>query len=75
MSLNVPSIERRLRKLEQYIAELKRQQKQNRETFTRDFAAQLAVERAFQAAIECCIDTANHVISVYGLERTNPSTT
>jgi len=69
MVLNVPSIERRLSKLEQYIAELKRQQEQGCEAFVRDFAAQLVVERAFQAAIECCIDTANHVISVYGLER------
>ena len=56
-------------KLEQYIAQLKRQQTQSRETFLRDFPAQLVVERAFQAAIECCIDTANHVISAYGLER------
>ncbi|MFP3870625.1 MAG: type VII toxin-antitoxin system HepT family RNase toxin [Syntrophobacteria bacterium] len=48
---------------------MKRQQEQNRETFVRDFRSQLIVERAFQAAIECCIDTASHVISVYGLER------
>jgi len=69
MPLNVPSIERRLSKLEQYIAELKRQQKQGLDTFTHDFVAQLVVERAFQAAIECCVDTANHVISAYDLER------
>jgi uncharacterized protein YutE (UPF0331/DUF86 family) len=69
MLLNVPAIEMRLSKLEQYISELKRQQGQDRETFVRDFRAQLIVERAFQAAIECCIDTASHVISVYGLER------
>ena len=69
MPLNLPGLERRLSKLEQYIAELRRQQKQSFETFAADFGVQLIVERAFQAAIESCIDTANHVISVYGLKR------
>jgi len=69
MKLNVPSIETRLIKLRQYIAELKNQQALDRSEFEANLTAQLAVERAFQAAIECCTDIANHIISVYGLTR------
>ncbi|MEW6233012.1 MAG: DUF86 domain-containing protein [Chloroflexota bacterium] len=69
MKLNVASIKTRSQKLEQYIAELKKQQTLSFEQFERDFTVQLAVERAFQAATECCTDIGNHVISVYGLER------
>lgn len=46
---NVASIKTRLQKLEQYIAELKKQQSLSFEQFERDFTVQLAVERAFQA--------------------------
>ncbi len=69
MKLNVASIKTRLQKLEQYIAELKKQQSLTLKQFERDFTVQLAVERAFQAATECCTDIGNHIISVYGLER------
>jgi uncharacterized protein YutE (UPF0331/DUF86 family) len=58
-----------LQKLEQYIIELKKQRALSFEQFARDFTVQLAVERAFQAATECCTDIGNHIISVYGLER------
>ena len=34
---------------------------------------QLAVERAFQAAIEACIDIAAHIVSVYELGKTEES--
>ncbi len=67
MKLNVSSMRQRLQKLEQYIAELERQQPVTIETFRRDFTRQLAVERAFQAAIESCIDIAAHIVSVYQL--------
>lgn len=56
-------------KLDQYIGELKKQQRLDLDEFKDDFTVQLAVERAFQAAIECCVDIANHIISVYGLQR------
>lgn len=56
-------------KLRQYIAELKKQQALDLSEFEENLTGQLAVERAFQAAIECCIDIANHLISVYGLTR------
>jgi uncharacterized protein YutE (UPF0331/DUF86 family) len=69
MKLNVASIKTRLQKLEQYIAELRRQQALTLEEFERDLTVQLAVERAFQAATECCIDMGSHIISVYGLGR------
>ncbi len=48
--VNVASIKTRLQKLEQFIAELKRQQNLTLNQFERDFTVQLAVERAFQAA-------------------------
>jgi uncharacterized protein YutE (UPF0331/DUF86 family) len=69
MKLNVASIKTRLQKLEQYIAELKKQQTLSFEQFEQDLTVQLAVERAFQAATECCTDIGNHIISVYGLDR------
>ena len=46
MTLNVKSIRLRLRKLEQYIAELEKQQELDLVEFCNDFTAQLAVERA-----------------------------
>ncbi len=51
MRLNVSSIRQRLQKLEQYISELEKQQPVTLTTFQNDFTCQLAVERAFQAAI------------------------
>lgn len=69
MKLNVESIRQRLLKLEQYIAELEKQQPVTIQTFRSDFTRQLAVERAFQAAIESCIDIAAHIVSVYQLGR------
>jgi uncharacterized protein YutE (UPF0331/DUF86 family) len=56
-----------LLKLEQYIGELKKLQKLSLAEFQDNFTAQLAVERAFQAAIESCTDIASHVVSVYDL--------
>lgn len=56
-----------MRKLEQYIAELEKQQRLDLDEFRNDFTAQLAVERALQAAIECCSDIASHLVSTYGL--------
>jgi uncharacterized protein YutE (UPF0331/DUF86 family) len=56
-----------LQKLEQYIAELEKQQSLTLETFKNDLTRQLAVERAFQAAIESCMDIAAHIVSVYRL--------
>jgi len=67
VKLNVDSIRQRLLKLEQYIAELEKQQPVTIETFQSDFTRQLAVERAFQASIESCIDIAAHIVSVYQL--------
>lgn len=52
MNLNVDSINKRLYKLNLYIAELKRQQPVSKAEFLDDFGLQLIVERAFQAAIE-----------------------
>lgn len=67
MKLNVETIKLRLRKLEQYIGELEKHQTAPLEAFQRDFTAQLAAERAFQAAVESCADIASHVVSVYDL--------
>jgi uncharacterized protein YutE (UPF0331/DUF86 family) len=67
VKLNVESIRQRLLRLEQYIAELEKQQKTTLQTFQSDFTRQLAVERAFQAAIESCTDIAAHIVSVYRL--------
>jgi uncharacterized protein YutE (UPF0331/DUF86 family) len=67
MKLNVPSIRQRLQKLEQYINELEKQQPVTLKSFKNDFTRQLAVERAFQAAVEGCTDIAAHVVSVYQL--------
>jgi len=67
MKLNVSSMRQRLRKLEEYISELEKQQPITLETFRNDFTRQLAVERAFQAAIESCTDIAAHIVSVYQL--------
>jgi uncharacterized protein YutE (UPF0331/DUF86 family) len=67
MRLNVGSIRRRLQRLEQYIAELEKQRLATLQTFQRDFTRQLAVERAFQAAVESCTDIAAHIVSVYRL--------
>jgi uncharacterized protein YutE (UPF0331/DUF86 family) len=67
MQLNVSSIRQRLRRLSQYIDELERQQQVDPELFHRDFTRQLAVERAFQGAVEACTDIASHLVSVYQL--------
>lgn len=67
MKLNVSSMRQRLQKLEQYISELEKQQPITLEKFKTDFTRQLAVERAFQAAIESCTDIAAHLVSVYQL--------
>ncbi len=37
------------------------------ESFKHDFTRQLAVERAFQAAVEGCTDIAAHIVSAYQL--------
>ena len=71
MNLNVSSIRNRLRKLEQYIGELEKHRKLTQNQFRDDFTAQLAVERAFQAGIECCSDIASHVVSVFKLGHPN----
>jgi uncharacterized protein YutE (UPF0331/DUF86 family) len=73
MRLNVNSIRQRLQKLEQYIDELEKQQSITVEAFRSDFTCQLAVERAFQAAIEGCTDIAAHIVSVYQLGHPNES--
>lgn len=65
--LNGKSIRLRWMKLGQYIAELERLQKLSLDDLQASFTDQLAAERAFQAAIECCTDIASHVVSVYGL--------
>jgi uncharacterized protein YutE (UPF0331/DUF86 family) len=49
------------------MAELEKQQSVTLETFRNDLTRQLAVERAFQAAIESCMDIAAHIVSVYRL--------
>jgi uncharacterized protein YutE (UPF0331/DUF86 family) len=54
-----------LQKLEQYIAELERHQPVPLAKLRGDFTRQLAVERAFQAAIESCTDIAAHIVSVF----------
>ncbi len=67
MKLNISSMRQRLRKLGQYTGELEKQQPITLENFKNDFTRQLAVERAFQAAVESCTDIAAHVVSVYQL--------
>jgi len=67
MKLNASSIRQRLLKLEQYIGELEKQHQVPFETFRNDTTRQLAVERAFQAAIESCTDIASHIVSTYQL--------
>ncbi len=67
MKLNVNSIRQRWQKLELYINELEKQQPVTLQTLRSDFTRQLAVERAFQAAIEGCTDIAAHIVSVYQL--------
>ena len=67
MRLNERSIRQRLQKLELYIAELEKHQPIPLATLKADLTRQLAVERAFQAAIESCTDVASHVVSVYQL--------
>jgi len=39
------------------------------EEFKANTTAQLAAERAFQAATECCCDIGNHLIAVAGLQQ------
>jgi uncharacterized protein YutE (UPF0331/DUF86 family) len=73
MKLNVNSIKQRLRRLDLYISELEKQQQTAFETFKSDVTGQLAVERAFQAAIEACIDMASHIVSVYELGKAEES--
>ncbi|MBC8235373.1 DUF86 domain-containing protein [bacterium] len=41
----------------------------NLEEFKEDRTAQLAAERAFQAATECCCDIGNHLIAVARLQQ------
>lgn len=67
MKLSVSSIKKRLRKLEQYIGELEKHQVLTLDEFKSNFTVQLAVERAFQAAVESCADIASHIVSVYNL--------
>lgn len=67
MSLNASSIKDRLRALEQYITELEKQQRITLRTLKNSFTRRLAIERAFQAAIESCIDIAAHIVSAYRL--------
>ena len=67
MKLNVSSMRQRLQRLEQYITELEKQQTLTLENFKTDFTRQLAVERAFQAAVESCSDIAAHLVSIYQL--------
>jgi predicted nucleotidyltransferase len=50
VNLNVGSIRQRLQRLEQYIAELEKQQSLTLETFRNDLTRQLAVERALALA-------------------------
>ena len=56
MRLNISSMRQRLQRLEQYIDELEKQQAITPQTFRSDFTRQLAVERAFQAAVESCTE-------------------
>jgi len=65
--LNVSNIRQHLTTLEQYIAELEKQQQISLATLQDDFTRRLAIERAFQAAIESCTDIASHIVSVYQL--------
>ena len=67
MTLNVKSIRIRLRKLDQYIGELEKHQHQTLDEFTDDYTAQLATERALQAAVETCTDIASHIVTTYAL--------
>jgi uncharacterized protein YutE (UPF0331/DUF86 family) len=73
MSLNASSIRQRLHALEQYITELEKHQRITLPTLRNDFTRRLAVERAFQAAIESCIDVAAHIVSIYQLGRLDES--
>ena len=73
MKLNTSSIRQRLRALEQYIAELEKHRRTTLSTLRDDFTRRLAVERAFQAAIECCIDIAAHIVSVHRLGKLEES--
>ncbi|MCQ3980117.1 MAG: hypothetical protein DPW09_42410 [Anaerolineae bacterium] len=67
MRLNENSIRQRLQRLEQYINELEKHRPVTLEMLRNEFTRQLAVEWAFQAAIESCTDIAAHLVSVYQL--------
>jgi uncharacterized protein YutE (UPF0331/DUF86 family) len=54
-------------RLELYIAELQRQRETTFSEFRDNFTHQLATERAFQAAIETCVDIASHIVATYQL--------
>jgi len=69
VKLNVKSMTLRLAELDKYIARLKKAQGLSLEEYEADDFVQGAVERFFQAAIECCLDIAHHIISTYGFRR------
>ena len=73
MPLNVSNIKQRMARLELCVNVLKQQQQTSFATFRRDFIAQLATERAFQAAIEACIDIATHLVVAKGIRQTSGS--
>jgi uncharacterized protein YutE (UPF0331/DUF86 family) len=60
--LNSESITARVRHLQERIKFLKRYGALDESTYLADRTTQVAAERDFQVAIECCLDIAKHII-------------
>lgn len=65
--VDVPSIETRLQRLGDLIAELEEIASAGRDAYETDFRTQLAAQHALQQAIQICIDIGAHVIAERGL--------
>ncbi len=58
--------ERRLRKLEQLLGDLRSLAKLDREAYLSDHISQTLAERWLQLVVECSLDIAHHVIADFG---------
>lgn len=59
-------VERRLRKLEEYVSFLRELQKVSFDEFLSEHMIQASVERDLQLVIECVLDIGNHIIAAMG---------
>lgn len=67
MVLDREVLQRRLRRLEEYVGYLKELKKIERQEYLANHVIQSAVERDLQLAIECVLDIGNHIIAAMGL--------